>query len=46
MKNGSMIRQHNCKPQQGGVMPAYWSAISLSNDRTPEFYWGPGGLCS
>jgi hypothetical protein len=41
-----MIRYENHKAQQGLAMPAYWSVISLSNDRTPEFRRGPGGLCS
>jgi hypothetical protein len=38
MQTQSNFRQHNCKPQLGGFVPAYWSAInmSLGYDRTSE----------
>jgi hypothetical protein len=37
MKTTIHFRQFECVAKQGGSMPVYWSAISLSNnDRTPE----------
>jgi hypothetical protein len=36
MKNTRSLLAQHCIAKQAGFMPTYWSAISLSNDRTPE----------
>ena len=37
-----MIIQHLSSCKQATFTSAYWSALELSNDRTPEGYISPG----
>jgi len=36
MQNLAIHNMINCVAKQFGLTPSYWSAIELSNDRTPE----------
>lgn len=44
MKHIASLHQFNCNAKQAGMLPTYWSVISLStNDRTPEGTLGSEG---